>query len=72
MNKLDEFITKAIDGLSDEEWDKLHIAVQSYARFCMIKLIKKLEDDLVINPDCYHPDDLYDSFDKILRENEKA
>lgn len=33
MTNLEKFITKAIDGLTDEEWNKLIIAVQQYSNW---------------------------------------
>ena len=40
MTKIEEFITKAIDGLTDEEWNKLIIAVKNYSEFYAQKYLR--------------------------------
>lgn len=44
MNNLEKFITVAIDGLTDEEWDKLILAVQNYSEYYAKKCLKIAAD----------------------------
>ncbi len=44
MTNLENHITKAIDGLTDEECDKLILAVQKYAEYYAQKCLEKAAD----------------------------
>lgn len=46
MTKTEQFITKAIDGLTEEEWIKLIQAVHSYAEFYAKKCLEIAEESI--------------------------
>ncbi len=67
MSKIEEIIEKYDDDEYFAGFEEIKDMMREYAEYCMNELMTKLHDQSVLNPDCYHADDLKEWIFNILK-----